>query len=277
LKSSAEVLRAVSRLLIPTNADITKPMSHLNYTLETVQDPLSEFDYRIDNIAVDMRDGIRITRVIEVILRSKRRQSLPGEQPDGEENWPLSLHLYHPATSRVQKTHNVSLALSALDKQLGGMPRHVEAKDIVDGYREKTVGLLWSLLSQWGLELLLDWPTVIHETARVHADIVSVLSMDVATNTRDYVALLKAWAMSIAAKHGLAVTNLTTSFADGKVFAAIVSEYEQYLPSYSKNGPAASLRTKLRGIGCNSYFGEYSELEVLLLAILTSLFSWLVR
>ena len=267
-----EVLRAVSRLLIPTNADIVKPMSHLNYTLETVQDPLSEFDYRIDNIAVDMRDGIRLTRVIEVLLRSKRRQSLSGEQVDEEENWPLSLHLYHPASSRVQKTHNVSLALSALDKQLGGMPRHVETKDIVDGYREKTVGLLWSLLSQWGLELLLDWRTVIHETARVHAGIVSDLSIDVPSNTRDYVALLKNWAMSIAAKHGLVVTNLTTSFADGKVFAAIVGEYEQYLPSYTKNGPAAPLQTKLRGIGCNSYFGEYPELEVLLLAILTSLF-----
>ncbi|KAI5856964.1 calponin homology domain-containing protein [Tricharina praecox] len=262
LKSSLEVLRAVSKLLIPSHGDISKPMSHLNYTLEAVQDPLSEFDYKIDNIAVDMRDGIRLTRVAEVLLRSKGRQSLSGEQDDEEDDWPLSLHLQHPATSRVQKMHNVNLALSALDNA-GGKPHRIEAKDIVDGYREKTVGLLWGLLSQWGLELLLDWNTVINETARLETKESSDRANDVVSDSRDYVGLLKNWATCIAAKHGLVVTNLTTSFADGKVFTAIVSEYERYLPSYAKSGPAASLQIKLRGIGCNSYFGDYPKLEVI--------------
>jgi len=237
-------------------------MSHLNYTLEAAQDPLSEFDYKIDNIAVDMRDGIRLTRLIEVLLHSKRRQSLSSEQDDEEEDWPLSFHLQYPATSRVQKMHNVNLALSALDNA-GRKPQHIEAKDIVDGYREKTVGLLWSLLSQWGLGLLFDWHTVIYETARLHAEAFPDDAIDMVSDSWDYVGLLKNWAMCIASKHGLVVRNLSTSFADGKVFAAIVSEYEQYLPSYAKDDSAASLQIKLRGIGCNSYFGEYSELEVI--------------
>jgi abnormal spindle-like microcephaly-associated protein len=238
---------------------VAKTLSHLNYTLEAVQDPLSEYDYTISNLAVDMRDGVRLARVVEVLLHSKRRTSLaPGQNAD--EDWPLSLHLQYPVTSRAQKLHNVSLALSALDKA-DANPQCIQAKDIVDGHREKTVGVLWSVLTQRGLGLLLDWDTVIRETRRLERGAFSGLSdedvrMDVGFSAQDHVELLKNWARCIGYKHGLTVTNLTTSFADGKVFEAIVQEYEQYLPSYAKDDKEASLATKLRGIGCNSYFGE---------------------
>jgi hypothetical protein len=249
-------------LLLPSIGDITKPLSHLNYTLEAAQDPLSEYDYTISNLAVDMRDGVRLARVIEVLLHSKRRTSLAIDQ-NTDEDWPLSLHLQYPATSRAQKMHNVSLVLSALDNADGNL-QCVEAKDIVDGYREKTVGLLWSVLSQRGLGLLLDWDTVIRETRRLERGVLSCvlgedMYMDMGSSTRDHIGLLKNWARCIAHKHGLTVTNLTTSFADGKVFEAIVGEYEQYLPSYTKDNAAAPLAAKLRGIGCNSYFGEKIE------------------
>jgi hypothetical protein len=273
------VLKALSRLLLPSIGDVAKTLSHLNYTLEAVQDPLSEFDYTISNLAVDMRDGVRLARVVEVLLHSKRRTSLaPGQNAD-DEDWPLSLHLQYPVTSRAQKLHNVSLVLSALNKA-DANPQCIEAKDIVDGYREKTVGLLWSVLSQRGLGLLLDWDTVVRETRRLEKRVFSGISdedvhMD---SARDHVELLKNWARCIGYKHGLTVTNLTTSFADGKVFEAIVKEYEQYLPSYAKDDKEASLATKLRGIGCNSYFGGtpgISDVKKPLLTILQPVCSML--
>ncbi|KAF8539537.1 hypothetical protein BDD12DRAFT_837617 [Trichophaea hybrida] len=254
-KSSVSVLKALSRLLLPSIGDISKPLSYLNYTLETEQGPLSEFDYTIKNLAIDLRDGVRLARVVEVLLHSKRGESSSAQRDANEEDWPLSLHLQHPAPSRAQKLHNVSLVLSSLNKA-GGNPQNVEAKDIIDGHREKTVGLLWSLLSQWGLELLLDWDAVKKETHRLgwkQFPGVVYECMDLCSGKRDHVELLRNWASNIAIKYGLPVSNLTTSFADGKVFAAIVSEYEQYLPSYSKTNKA-SLEAKLRGIGCNSYF-----------------------
>lgn len=55
---------------------------------------------------------------------------------------------------------NVSLALTALDEQgislegtRGGV---VTARDIVEGHREKTFGLLWKLILNWKVSVLLD-------------------------------------------------------------------------------------------------------------------------
>jgi hypothetical protein len=199
---------------------------------------------------------------VEVLLHSKRRVSLAHELTEDEEEWPLSLHLHYPAPSRAQKIHNVSLALSALSKAKGN-PQQVEAKDIVDGYRERTVGLLWSILTRWGLDLLLDWDTIVKEIKRLEKTAFPHLQDDDGfTNLDrcDHAGLLQDWARCIAIKHGLVVKNTTTSFADGKVFAAIVREYEQYLPSCAKMDPKASLELKLKGIGCNSYFGSPSPI-----------------
>ena len=251
------MLKALSRLLLPSVGDISKPLSHLNYTLETEQGPLLEYDYTIKNLAIDLRDGVRLARVVEVLLHSKRREPSSAQRDDNEEDWSLSLHLQHPAPSRAQKLHNVSLVLSSLNKA-GGNPQNIEAKDIIDGHREKTVGLLWSLLSQWGLELLLDWDAVKKETHRLECEQFSGVvdeGMGMCSGKHDHIVLLRNWASNVAIKHGLAISNLTTSFADGRVFLAIVNEYEQYLPSYSKTDKT-SLEAKLRGIGCNSYFGK---------------------
>lgn len=254
------VLKALSRLLLPSVGDISKPLSHLNYTLETEQGPLLEYDYTIKNLAIDLRDGVRLARVVEVLLHSKRREPSSAQRDDNEEDWSLSLHLQHPAPSRAQKLHNVSLVLSSLNKA-GGNPQNIEAKDIIDGHREKTVGLLWSLLSQWGLELLLDWDAVKKETHKLECEQFPGVvdeGMGMCSGKHDHIVLLRNWASNVAIKHGLAISNLTTSFADGRVFLAIVNEYEQYLPSYSKTDKT-SLEAKLRGIGCNSYFGKRSR------------------
>lgn len=247
------MLNSLARLLLPSVGDILKSLSHLNYSLEAVQGPLAEFDYAINNLAVDIRDGVRLARVVEVLLYSKQHTTRTND----DEDWPLSPHLQYPAPSRAQKMHNVSLVLSTLNKS-GGYPRHIEASDIVDGHREKTVGLLWSLLCQYGLALLLDWDQVARETRRFEKMVAPGLEGDYLVVAHDHVELLKHWARNVAVKYGLLVENLTTSFADGRVFAAIVSEYEQYLPSYCKNNPTATLADKLRGIGCNSYFGKHT-------------------
>jgi hypothetical protein len=256
-KSSLNVLNALSRLLLPSIGDISKPLSRLNYTLESTQSPLSEYDYTIQNLAVDIRDGVRLARVAEVLLHSKRRTSLPHGQDYEEEDWPLSIHLHYPAPSRAQKLHNVSLVLSYL-VEAGGNPQSVEAKDIVDGHREKTVGLLWSLLNQWGLEMLVDWNIVKQEIRKLNRELFPNINNEeeLQSTNHNYVGLLECWASSIGIKHGLVVKNLTTSFADGGVFAAIVDEYEEFLPSYSKKNSADTLDVKLKGIGCNSYFGK---------------------
>lgn len=273
-KSSSSVLNALAKLLLPSMGNIPKSLSHLNYSLETTQPPLSEYDYTVHNIAVDIRDGVRLARLVEVILHSKRRDSFSSEsEGDEEEDWALTPHLQYPTTSRPQNLHNVTLVLNALRAAHGSL-FPIDAKDIVDGHRENTVGLLWSLLGQKGLELLVDWDVVQIEIQKLerHARRDSVGRYRGKT---DHVSLLKNWASGVAAKHGLEVENLTTSFADGRVFAAIVSEYEQYLPSLAKQEKNAPLEAKLKAIGCNSYFGKSTE--TLPCSRITDECSWFVQ
>jgi hypothetical protein len=236
---------------MPSFGDISKPLSHLNYTLETVQSPLSEFDYSINNLATDLRDGVRLARIVEV-LHSHQQTSLlsssSGSQP--AEEWPLTPKLQFPATYRFQKTANVTLVLKYLSEN-SDFEHGIFAKDIIDGHREKTVGLLWTLLTSKGLDLLLDWDLVSRETKRLHKE---EHMTEEEVKKGDYASLLKSWASVIAAKNGLVVRGWT-GFADGKAFDAIVREYQQYLPSRSSSGSEpTTLAEKLKAIGCNSYF-----------------------
>ena len=60
-------------------------------------------------------------------------------------------HLRVPAGSRLQKVHNVKIALEALARcGVHGLKRcasgqAVGPEDIVDGHREKTVAMLWEV------------------------------------------------------------------------------------------------------------------------------------
>lgn len=253
-KSSASILQSFSRLLLPSVGDILRPLSHLNYLPEVSQHPLEEYEYEISNLAVDMRDGVRLCRVVELLL-------YPQPPPDSEKaskstnQLPLSSNLKLPATTQTHKLYNVSLALTALES-VGGNPRKVTAKEIIDGFREKTVGLLWGVVSRWGLELLVDWKEVKKETRRLQhrAKFFSSDDDEEMEELTNYTQLLYEWAGSIAKLHGLCIDNLTTSFSDGKVFAKIVEEYEQFFPVNIKRGKGASLEEKLKALGCSSYF-----------------------
>lgn len=128
-KETKDILLRFSSELLANVGDITRELRRLGYVLQHKQTFLDEFDYAFNNLAVDLRDGVRLTRVMEVILLRDD----------------LTQQLRVPAISRLQRIFNVKLALNALqqaDFQLSG---DISAADIVDGYREKTLSLLWQL------------------------------------------------------------------------------------------------------------------------------------
>lgn len=270
-KSSISIIHALARLLLPSLGDIVRPLSLMGYTIEHTQHPLEEFSYTVGNLAVDMRDGVRLVRLVELLLYPTEAQ---GATRTGA--WPLSKDLKFPAISRVHKSNNISLALEALEDS-GGNENGVKPEDIIDGHREKTVGLLWGIVGTWGLEMgvggLVDWSELRKEIERLKKErrkaqirdggAVEVLSDEdeERDEERGYVALLKGWARCIAGRKGLRVENMTTSFADGRVFGAIVGEYEGY---FVKKGVRAQGRAKLeerlKELGCSAYFGKLKRL-----------------
>ncbi|OAP55664.1 hypothetical protein AYL99_09816 [Fonsecaea erecta] len=279
-KTSVGVVQALFQLLNPSVGDPMRALVHVGYTVTYAQHALAEYCYKMDNLAVDLRDGVRLTRLVELLLYpfasphldfvhdsdSTTSIFLPTGQElsltDGDSCWPLSQHLKYPCPGRATKLYNVQVALSAIQqvKGLGTVADSVKAEDIVDGFREKTVKLLWGLTSQWGLASLVDWDDVECEIKRLCRTGASSCENDYFDLQPDehgrarHTVLLKAWAQAIASQHGIQVINMTTSFTDGRVFQAIVEEYEGYLSYDVGLCTSRSLAERLRRLGCSEQF-----------------------
>ncbi|KAI5272271.1 hypothetical protein E4T47_04480 [Aureobasidium subglaciale] len=276
-KSSLSVLRAFAKLMMPSVGDICRPLGHLGYNVRHIQRPLEEYTYRIDNLAVDLRDGVLLTRFVELLLYPSENLKDQSERtvtlglPDGvklvssldnnESAHILSQHLKFPCISKIQKVHNVQVALSALAgvRGLAGTAiETIKADDIVDGHREKTLSLLWALVSKWGLGFLVDWDELKKETLSLSkhssAGINYALGVE-QPDSNEQGPLLKEWAASVCQHHQVIVTNLTTSFADGRALAAITSTYAEYVPAtLKKSSTKSSTADRLRNLGCSEAF-----------------------
>jgi abnormal spindle-like microcephaly-associated protein len=275
-KSSAAVMQALARLLLPASGDILKTLKHLDCHLSYEQHRLQEYEYRMSNLAVDLRDGVRLTRIVELLLYPSAgavEESVPLLDND---RWPLSRRLKLPCSSRTVKKFNVQIALDAVKVTTGAAPlvRDVHAEDIVNGHREKTIALLWGLVSRWGLSELIDWDDVRNEIDRLRQkatsqrgyeqlnDAILVKEKNPSDEMEDdeAILLLKEWATILAHLNGLRLENLSTSFADGKIYEGIVNEYEVYILGKDASTPgrkASSLATRLQALGCSSQFGEF--------------------
>ncbi|CAH2106556.1 unnamed protein product [Euphydryas editha] len=129
-KESREIILRFTRELIAGIGDITKHLRPLGYIVCHKQSYLDEYKYAVHNIAVDIRDGVRLTKVMEIILMKNG----------------LLNQLRTPAISRLQKIHNVQVALNALKEANFIIVGDISATDIADGHREKTLSLLWQLI-----------------------------------------------------------------------------------------------------------------------------------
>ncbi|KAJ6005325.1 hypothetical protein N7451_003269 [Penicillium sp. IBT 35674x] len=287
LKSSVDVLQALTRVLLPSCGDILKPLSHLGCRLSYHQHQLLEYNYQMDNIAVDLRDGVRLTRLVEVLfitashtrretedqtevtLNTGEALSLLGEHADV----PLSKHLKFPCVSRAAKVFNVQLALSALEsiKGCSAILHNVRAEDIVDGYREKTIALLWALVGKRGLSGLVDWDDLNTEISRLKRKAllhfgpqqVKYEAWFTGEQSGDdqHEHLLQHWAGLLAGLKSLQINNMSTSFANGRIYESIIDEYEPYITGsqdLNTNGRSASmsLEKRLGLLGCSSQFAH---------------------
>lgn len=129
-KTSREILLRFSRDLLAGIGDVTKILRTYDYVLTHQQIYIDEYEYEVADIRQDLRDGVRLCRVVELIT------GING----------LTRQCRAPAISRLQKVHNVEVALSALRDTGGVFVDDVEAKNIVDGNRTKTLSLLWQII-----------------------------------------------------------------------------------------------------------------------------------
>lgn len=281
LKSSPAVLHALSSILIPSIGDIVRTLRHLEFEVSHVQDPLDEVTYKIENMAIDLRDGIFLTRLVEILL-FRSRQPKYGTETNSESTltimlpdltvlesvlhadnglYPpkiLSQHLKMPCLSRAQKIYNVQVAISAIidHGDLASNLQDVTAENIVDGHREQTLSLLWSLVSHHGLNHLVDWNELTADIARVGGRLPDFESFSQVPQE----SILQAWAAAHATGRAVEIRNLTTSFSDGKAYIGILDDFAGFLPQTTTVPPkritsaALALELKLRCLGCSHAF-----------------------
>ncbi|MCJ1392836.1 hypothetical protein MMC18_005708 [Xylographa bjoerkii] len=277
-KSSSMVLRELTSLLLPSGGDLSRTLAHLDYHLTHIQHPLSEFSYTVENLAVDLRDGVRLAHLVEILLYPSSR--LPQEHEDTTIVMPsgetlttltsqskfgvLSQHLKFPCQTRACRLFNVQIVLSALSGLQGitGIIKNVRPEDIVDGHREKTLVLLWGLVGTWGLEALVDKIEVRNEIRRLETREAVVTELDSEdsitelSSNDNHGQLLQTWANAVARKHGLEVRSLSACLADGKVFQCIVDEYQRFIARREDLEVDTTLEAKLKRIGCSQSFAS---------------------
>ena len=289
-KSSNDVLVELLTLLAPFAGH--RSLLHLSFRVQHIQLPLAEYEYQVKNLATDFRDGILLTYLVELLQR-QHRQTIEGGTKQGQllrsddiptdifgnlDSFNLSQHLILPCPTALQKMTNVDIALQALRENAGlaGALDGINAEDIVNGHRERTVTLLWNVICMTNLELILDLDHIRQESNRLSRRSKLRVTMDdrssreipnaganPSSRTRRTVSctlLLEDWAWAVAAHHGLKMSNLTTSFSNGKIFGAIIDEYRP--PSFKSSNSRSScvantrLSTKLKEIGCSNAFGK---------------------
>ena len=106
---SKDVLAALSRDFLSGEGDFIKHMSYLGYDVKHKQTALDEFDFAVTNIASDLKCGVRLCRIMEILTNDN-----------------ITDKLRIPVVSRLQNIHNVDLGLKALAKSEAGMPPNTD-------------------------------------------------------------------------------------------------------------------------------------------------------
>ncbi|KAG2461745.1 ASPM protein, partial [Polypterus senegalus] len=226
-KCTKDLLLAFARDFLSGEGILSRHLSYMGLPVSHMQTPLDEFDFAVRNLAVDLR------RIVELLT----------------ENWSLSSKLRVPVISRLQKMHNVEIALQVLKaKGVDLKDEHgaaIESKDIVDGHREKTLTLLWRIIFTFQVEILLDEQQLCEEIhflrrAQKLQRILSGLqsnskkaflkeNTEARLDSGTKVKLLMEWVNAVCAFYNTKVENFTVSFSDGRVLCFLINYYH---PSY---------------------------------------------
>jgi abnormal spindle-like microcephaly-associated protein len=247
VKSSKEAAVLFCRSFLRAEGDISRHLGALGVTLNFSQTYIHEFDYKVTSVEKDLRDGVRLCRLAEVLAGAHE----------------LAHELRVPAISRLQKLHNVGLAMVALEPRLGRCA--ASAREVVDGVADKTLALIWQLMYEFEISTLISTRTVLLEASNIRANadwrrsiypsdiartvpvgvayrddvgnIVSTITGDqysylataAAADDTDLVSALTEWCDTVASQYGLSVLRLREDLADGKVLCLLVHYYHPML------------------------------------------------
>jgi len=69
VKSSKALLTNFAKDYLSGDGDIEKHLRQLRFRVEHEQSILSEVDFSVTNLAVDLRDGVRLAKLVDIVLK----------------------------------------------------------------------------------------------------------------------------------------------------------------------------------------------------------------
>lgn len=235
--SSGAALQETAGALLG-EAEVGRHLGRLGYRVTHEQHPRAELDFFTRNLAVDLRNGLRLCRLAEALAPA------PG----------LLAAARQPAARRPDRLHNVGLALGALrgaGLSLDGVrtargPAPLAAAEVADGERQGTVCLLWRLVLRFQLprlvapaQLRMEVDRLRQEDAGGRAEVegeawqrsrprppAAALGEELAADagaSGDHVAALLEWVQAAVGRHGAEAADFGAAFADGSVLCLLVS------------------------------------------------------
>ncbi|KAK3240251.1 hypothetical protein CYMTET_49902, partial [Cymbomonas tetramitiformis] len=240
LKSSSAVAYALLHDSMHGEGDLLRHVGFMGYKLTEAQGRELEYDYSVTSLALDMRDGARLCKMVEVL--SKDASSVRQRQI--------------PATCHALKLHNNKVALAAMSA--AGLPLcegpeleayATKAADLVSGHREKTLGILWKMMWHWQLPQLLDLDELRAEIAQLEQgspqQCPPLTEMETRLDTymdSEILTLLLWWSQAVVARYDARVVNFTSSLADGRVLCLLLHYYlgEAVVHQEDIRGPMSS-------------------------------------
>lgn len=231
IKSTSDMLIKLCTECLSAEGNIIKHLSRIGVNVSCKQRPIDELDFTVLNLAANIRDGVLLTRLAEILSNASRNTLLQK--------------LRIPAVSRFQKLHNVGIALAHFEDIGVHNTYELAAHHIVDGYREQVLQLLWDVASQCGIPYILGCKIVEDEIKRVESSKLPYkwylgncdksctlqavdVNKDFTVNHKTKTALIR-WSSAVASKFGTKVYDITQSFDDGVVLCLLIHYYHPHL------------------------------------------------
>jgi hypothetical protein len=112
--------------------------------VEHEQSILSEVDFSVTNLAVDLRDGVRLAKLADIVL--KRHDTCSALRMPAVSG---------AAVAPIQKLHNLKFVLKALEYMIVFDDAEKVAKDVSGGNHEVTLQVLWTIFMRPQIERIL--------------------------------------------------------------------------------------------------------------------------
>ena len=165
------------------------------------------------NLAVDLRDGVRLAKLADIVL--KRHDTCSALRMPAVSG---------AAVAPIQKLHNLKFVLKALEYIIVFDDAEKVAKDVSGGNHEVTLQVLWTIFMRPQIERILPAEIIACEIMRLRSLFGFAASAQLVAGQhedRRFDLLLK-WCQLLGQHYGVRVCNFTSRFSDGHMFCIII-------------------------------------------------------